>query len=363
MDTEPYTVTVTMRIPGHASSSQLVKFQFHRKGFPMSQVTASFQLFSVDGLQVAISLVGESDTPAKWLDAHLSQFYSGGYRNEPVEGNLKPQIVPIIGYVRTMVKPLNSTEYKPALSLFSPWGDFAAISVYPEDMGSIPFKPQGKVWDGGAFDRKLVTERGYITACNLKILKEPMLDFEGKPKLTEAGNQKWRFVRVVEMDGQPVGDASAKEEPPVTPPVVKPEPTKAATPEAGQKPADPNLEAKKVIIKKFSPIAKGHYGDATWQAAVLRIGKVVAGKEIAGLAELSVFELDKLAALIDLDVLGVKIYGNANDWYDALPVLLTEFGKQTIYELSTAQIKKMANAMNDQDAAAVIPSGDEDILF
>lgn len=331
----------------------------------MSQVTASFQLFSVDGLQVAISLVGESETPAKWLDGQLSQFYSGGYRNEPVEGNLKPQIVPIIGYVRTQAKPLNSNEYKPALSLFSPWGDFAAISVYPEDMTNIHFKPQGKVWDGGAFDRKLVTERGYITACNMKILKEPMLDFEGKPKLTEAGNQKWRFVRVIEIDGQPVGDApaSVKEEPPVAQAVVKPEPVKAATTEAGQKPADPNLEAKKTIIKKFSPIAKGHYGDATWQAAVLRIGKVVAGKEIAGLAELSVFELDKLAALIDLDVLGVKIYGNANDWYDALPVLLTEFGKQTIYELSTAQIKKMANAMNDQDAAAVIPSGDEDILF
>ena len=330
----------------------------------MSQVTASFQLFSVDGLQVAISLVGESETPAKWLDGQLSQFYSGGYRNEPVEGNLKPMIVPIIGYVRTMVKQLNSTQYVPALSLFSPWGDFAAISVYPEDMASIPFKPQGKVWDGGAFDRKLVTERGYITACNMKILKEPMLDFEGKPKLTEAGNQKWRFVRVIEIDGQPVGDATAaSEEKPATPEVVKPEPVKAATTAASQKPADPNLEAKKTIIKKFSPIAKGHYGDATWQSAVLRIGKEVAGKEIAGLAELSVFELDKLAALIDLDVLGVKIYGDANDWYDALPVLLTEFGKQTIYELSTSQIKKMANALNEQDAAAAIPSGDEDIIF
>lgn len=165
--------------------------------------------------------------------------------------------------------------------------------------------------------------------------------------------------RVPDAPSQPVAKPSA----PVAQAVVKPEPTKATTQETGQKPADPNLEAKKTIIKKFSPIAKGHYGDATWQAAVLRIGKEVAGKEIAGLAELSVFELDKLAALIDLDVLGVKIYGNANDWYEALPVLLTEFGKQTIYELSTAQIKKMAHAMNEQDAAAVIPSGDEDILF
>lgn len=336
----------------------------------MSQVTASFQLFSMDGLQVAISLVGESETPAKWLAAQLSQFYSTGYRNEPVEGILKPMVVPIIGYVRTQAKPLNSNEYKPALALFSPWGDFAAISVYPEDMTNIHFKPQGKVWDGGVFDRKLVTERGYLTPCNMKILKEPVMDFEGKPKLTKEGNQRWRFVRVIEIDGQPVGETpagAASEEPPVTPEVVKPEPVKAATTDASQKPADPNLEAKKTIIKKFSPIAKGHYGDATWQSAVLRIGKEIAGKEIVGLAELSVFELDKLAALIDLDVLGVKIYGDANDWYDALPVLLTEFNKQTIYELSVAQINKMAKALtetnNTAQKAAVAAGTDKDIPF
>ncbi len=328
----------------------------------MSQVTASFQLFSVDGLQVAISLVGESETPAKWLAAQLSQFYSTGYRNEPVEGILKPMVVPIIGYVRTQAKPLNSNEYKPSLALFSPWGDFAAISVYPEDMTNIHFKPQGKVWDGGAFDRKLVTERGYMTPCNMKILKEPVMDFEGKPKQTEAGNQKWRFVRVLEIDGKPVGEApagAASEEPPATKVVA--EPTKATTP------ADPGLDAKKVIIKKFSSIAKLHYGDATWQSAVLRIGKEIVGKEIAGLAELTISELEKLASLIDLDVLGVKIYGDANDWYDALPVLLTEFNKQTIYELSVAQINKMAKALTDTSntaqKAAVAAGTDEDIPF
>lgn len=323
----------------------------------MSQVTASFQLFSVDGLQVAISLVGESETPAKWLAAQLSQFYSTGYRNEPVEGILKPMVVPIIGYVRTQAKPLNSNEYKPALALFSPWGDFAAISVYPEDMTNIHFKPQGKVWDGGAFDRKLVTERGYMTPCNMKILKEPIMDFEGKPKQTEAGNQKWRFARVIEIDGQPVGEVpAASEEKPATPEVVKPEPTKAA---------DPGLDAKKVIIKKFSAAAKVHYGDATWQSAVLRIGKEIAGKEIVGLAELTIPELEKLASLVDLDVLGVKIYGDANDWYDALPVLLTEFGKQTIYELSVAQINKMAKALADTNNTAqkAAAGTDKDIPF
>lgn len=308
----------------------------------MSQVTASFQLFSQDGVQVAISLVGESDMPAKWLDAQLSQFYNSGYRNEPVEGSLKPMIVPIIGYVRTQAKPLNSNKYMPSLALFSPWGDFAAITIYPEQMADLPFKPQGKVWDGGAFDRKLVTEREYLTPCNMKILKEPVIDFEGKPKLTEAKNQKWRFARVIEIDGKPVGEAPAgaaladeKSEQPSQPPA----------------PQGPDLEAKKKIIREFSGVAKVHWGDAGWQSAVLRIGQELAGKELKGLTELSTAELQKLSALVNLDAIGVEVYGNANDWYDAIPVLLTEFDKQTVYDLTVAQIAKMASQLKKDKPA------------
>lgn len=297
----------------------------------MPQVTASFQLFNMDGLCVKINLTGETEAPASWLDGQLAQFQKAGYRNEPVEGSLKPQTIPIVGYVRTSSQdPQNPGQYKPALALFSPWGDFTAITVYAEKLPDLPFEPKGKVWDGGAFDRNLVAGKGYLTKCDMKIVKEPIIDYEGKPKLTEAGNQKWRFVRVAELDGKPVGEPSEQK------PVEQQEVT------SKQEPADKDLEAKKALIGRVAQTAKQVYGEAGRSAAMLKIGKMIANnEELKGLTALTMSQLEKVAALIELDAVGTVEYGNANDWYDAIPVLLTEYGKETVYDLTTAQLNRM----------------------
>lgn len=137
---------------------------------------------------------------------------------------------------------------------------------------------------------------------------------------------------------KPIGDA------PVGATKASEQPTPSAVQQ--QKP-HPDLDAKKKIIRSFSGVAALHYGDAGWQAAVLRIAQEVAGKEVKGLTELTKAELERVNALINLDAIGVEVYGNANDWYDAIPVLLTEFDKQSVYDLTLPQIHKMAKGLKE----------------
>lgn len=325
----------------------------------MSQVTANFALFSIDGLRVAFTLTGESDNPATWVDGQVAQLYKAGYRVEPVEGNLKPQVIPVVGYVRTTTKdPQNPGKFNPALALFTPWGDFTALTIYSEKLAELPFEPTGKVWDGGAFDRELITSKGYLTPCNMKVMKEPIIDFEGKPKLTEHGNQKWRFVKVVEYNGQPIAqNEEATEDKAVEPPKTAPTPTiKASTPPNGQssdKAPDKALEAKKVAIKRFIPLAKQLYGDGPHMAALVTIGGHVADKEITGLSELTIEQISKVDAILQLEEAGLREYLDHASWQEALPILLTEYEKESVYDLTTSQINKLrADMIADRNGIA-----------
>lgn len=317
----------------------------------MTQVTASFQLFSIDGLQVAFSMVGESDNPAKFIDGCLAMLYKDGYRVEPVEGDLRPQIVPIVGYVRTSSQDGTTGQFHPAMALFSPWGDFSAITVYREKIAELPFEPQGKVWDGGAFDRKLITSKGFLTPCNMKIMKEPVMDYEGKPKLTEKGNQKWRFVRVVEYDGQAVAESS---EAPTNghvqdAPTLAQKPVQAAQAQpavnATKAPVSSDLDAKKEAIRSFAGDAKSIYGDEAWKLAVVKIGSEVAKKQINGLTELTIPELQKVSAIVKLDKAGIAEYVDVSSWHEALGVFVEEFGQKSVYELNVTQICAIAGKL------------------
>lgn len=325
----------------------------------MPNVTASFQLFSIDGLQIAFSLVGETETPAQWVDAHLAGLYKAGYRTEPVEGNLKPQTVPIVGYVRTTTQdPNNPGQYKPALALFSPWGDFTAITVYAEKLPELPFVPTGKVWDGGAFDRNLITSKGYLTKCDMKIVKEPILDFEGKPKLTEAGNQKWRFVKVIELNGEPVTEDTkpapgkpAQDEPETSQgnggQSSKPAASKPAQPAA---PAGNEIEQKKAIYTQCLTIAKKIYGEAAADGALKQIGAAVAKQEIAGLSKLTIAQLEHVRALVQLDEAGINEYGDVVEWQEALAVLLPEWKVDSVYALTPHQLSRLHATIAGDDS-------------
>lgn len=315
----------------------------------MSQVTASFQLFTLDGLPVAISLVGETDSPAQWIDSQLATLYKEGYRVEKPEGDLKSQIIPVTGYVRMSIQDGASDQFKPALALFSPWGDFAALTVYHEKMGELPFEPKGKVWDGGAFDRELITKRGFLNPCDMKVLKEPVLGFDGKPKLTDKGNQRWRFVRVIEIDGKAVsaeaqaqGKQDAKPEPVKVEAASKPA-TQAASKSAHEEPTE--LDTKKAMARAFSGLAKDIYGEAGFQAAMLKIGSELAGKEIKGLSELSLSEIKRMDAIIRLDHAGITDYHEATAWYEALTLEVGKTGKSSVYELSLDEIAVISKSL------------------
>lgn len=321
----------------------------------MSQVTASFQLFSIDGLCVKFSLAGETEAPAAWVDNQIAQFYKAGYRTEPVEGNLKPQTIPIVGYVRTTTQDSqNPGQFKPALALFSPWGDFTAITVYAEKLPELPFTPTGKVWDGGAFDRNLITSKGYFNKCDMKIVKEPIIDFEGKPKLTDAGNQKWRFVKVIEMDGKPI---DTPDQPVVTQPTQQQAPTKPVVtqPPTNGKATDPKREAVKRMLLK----ARDIYGENGATQAMLKIASEIAGKEITGMGQLTDAQLAHVDLLLTLQQTGIQEYGDVIAWSEALPVLLGEYRTDNLYSLTPHQLSNLAQSIK----ASGIPSDDEDIAF
>lgn len=231
-----------------------------------------------------------------------------------------------------------------------------------------------------------VQQRNLLRKCQpFKVIryKYAMLDDNGN-KIEKQGEDKkdpWRIERCFDIGNnnrqpsaqqQPVQATPAKQQP-VTqqqkPPVAQPMPVAAQQqqpvaqqkPVAGQQPKpDPDLEVKKKIIRSFSGVAALHYGDAGWQAAVLRIGQEIAGKELKGLTELTRVELERVNALVNLDAIGVEIYGNTTDWYAAIPVLLTEFGKQTVYDLTLAQIHKMASQLKKSKPTDQL---DEDIPF
>src|SRR5690606_31303591 len=147
-----------------------------------------------------------------------------------------------------------------------------------------------------AFDRELITKRGFLNPCDMKVLKEPVLGFDGKPKLTDKGNQRWRFVRVIEIDGKPVGTQPEKTQA-AQPEAVKPEapaaPAKPATQAAPAAQPETELETKKTMARAFSALAKDIYGDSGFQAAMLKIGSELAGKEIKGLSELTLPEMTR----------------------------------------------------------------------
>ena len=315
----------------------------------MPNVTADFQLFSIDGLCVKFTLSGDTETPAQWANTQIDQFLRNGYRTEPVEGNLKPQIIPVVGYVRTTTQdPNNPGQYKPALALFSPWGDFTALTIYAEKLPELPFEPTGKVWDGGAFDRNLITSKGYMTKCDFKVMKEPIIGMDGKPKLTDSGNQKWRFVRVVEMNGKPIDaqpPATVEGEPApesivTTQPAPAPNGNGASQPAQSGKPS--TEEAKKATIRSMFVIAKAVYGEAGASAAMLKIGQAVSKNDaLTGLSQLTTDQLAHVDAILQLQRDGINEYGDIMEWSEALPVLLQEYGKESVYDLTPHQIAKL----------------------
>ena len=91
--------------------------------------------------------------------------------------------------------------------------------------------------------------------------------------------------------------------------------------------------------------AKAVYGEAGAQAAILKIASEVAGKTIANSASMTDAELGKTALIVNLDYVGIGNYKDAKKWYKILATEVAKFRKQSVYEMTDADLEKLCNAV------------------
>lgn len=111
---------------------------------------------------------------------------------------------------------------------------------------------------------------------------------------------------------------------------------------ANGKPVDTGDDAKKAQIRAMFKAAQAIYGEAGAAAAMLTIGKEISrNNNLAGLSQLTTDQLRHIDAILQLQQAGINEYGDAAEWSEALPVLLQEYGKESVYESTPHQIAKM----------------------
>lgn len=136
----------------------------------------------------------------------------------------------------------------------------------------------------------------------------------------------------------PVKQAPAQ---PTQPAKTTPASNGASAPANG-KPVDAGNDAKKATIRAMFVVAQSVYGEAGASAAMLKIGQAIANNDaLTGLSQLTTEQLAHVDAILQLQQDGINEYGDIMEWSEALPVLLQEYNKESVYDLTPHQIAKM----------------------
>lgn len=186
-----------------------------------------------------------------------------------------------------------------------------------------------------------VTQRGYLRKCQpFKVIryKYGMFDENGNKveKKDEDKNDPWRIERCFD-----IGNSNRQ---PAEPTAQQPTAQSPAQQPPAQQPTAQSPERLTKIRTMFAE-AKTVYGEAGAQAAILKIASEVAGKNVINSASLTDDELRKTALIVNIDYIGIQQYKDAKKWYRTLAGNVGKYGKQTVYEMTIADLTALKEVL------------------
>lgn len=157
--------------------------------------SANFKLFNIEGLQVQFTVrADDAREHMTQLGVYLSALTGDGWRVSEPTGDLRPRTLRVAGWVRAESEDKQAGGFRPCVHLYGQHGDFKQVTVYFERLNELSLDlGAAKKWDGAAPDRASAQKRGFWNECEMEVILEPMLDYDGNPLRSEAGRVRYKF--------------------------------------------------------------------------------------------------------------------------------------------------------------------------